>query len=68
MQRDERSARALQLTQHVIELAPANYTAWYYRRLVLDALPHVDWRHEVEWCGVVAQANQMPQNLLRLMQ
>ncbi len=28
LQADERSARALQLTQRVIDLNPANYTAW----------------------------------------
>eukprot|EP00007_Cunea_sp_BSH-02190019_P009156 CAMPEP_0174245508 /NCGR_PEP_ID=MMETSP0417-20130205/39402_1 /TAXON_ID=242541 /ORGANISM="Mayorella sp, Strain BSH-02190019" /LENGTH=350 /DNA_ID=CAMNT_0015325303 /DNA_START=133 /DNA_END=1182 /DNA_ORIENTATION=+ len=35
---DERSARALALTAEVIEVNSANYTAWYYRRLVLQAL------------------------------
>lgn len=38
MEKDERSARALQLTEHVIALNAANYTVWAYRRAIVDAL------------------------------
>ena len=35
---DEKSERALKLTKEVIMCNPANYTGWYYRRLVMEAL------------------------------
>jgi len=38
LRQDERTPRALELTKEVIDLNPANYTAWYFRRLVMDAL------------------------------
>eukprot|EP00011_Vannellida_sp_DIVA3-517-6-12_P002126 CAMPEP_0114626418 /NCGR_PEP_ID=MMETSP0168-20121206/11771_1 /TAXON_ID=95228 ORGANISM="Vannella sp., Strain DIVA3 517/6/12" /NCGR_SAMPLE_ID=MMETSP0168 /ASSEMBLY_ACC=CAM_ASM_000044 /LENGTH=304 /DNA_ID=CAMNT_0001837721 /DNA_START=32 /DNA_END=946 /DNA_ORIENTATION=+ len=38
VQMDEKSERVLALTADVIDMNPANYTAWYYRRLVLKEL------------------------------
>jgi len=35
---DERSERALHLSEEVLQLNPAHYTAWYFRRLVLASL------------------------------
>jgi protein farnesyltransferase/geranylgeranyltransferase type-1 subunit alpha len=36
--KDERSPRALEVTTSVIEVSAANYTAWHYRRAILDSL------------------------------
>eukprot|EP00009_Paramoeba_aestuarina_P004051 CAMPEP_0201523608 /NCGR_PEP_ID=MMETSP0161_2-20130828/20505_1 /ASSEMBLY_ACC=CAM_ASM_000251 /TAXON_ID=180227 /ORGANISM="Neoparamoeba aestuarina, Strain SoJaBio B1-5/56/2" /LENGTH=312 /DNA_ID=CAMNT_0047922783 /DNA_START=88 /DNA_END=1029 /DNA_ORIENTATION=- len=38
VQADEKSERALKLTREVISCNPANYTGWYYRRVVMEAL------------------------------
>ena len=52
--KNELSERALQLTNHVIQLNPANYTAWHYRRQCLTAVGS-DLREELtcvpRWCG-----------------
>jgi protein farnesyltransferase/geranylgeranyltransferase type-1 subunit alpha len=38
LQSDERSERSLALTKEVISCNSANYTAWYFRRIVLEDL------------------------------
>jgi len=53
---DERSDRALALTREVIELNAANYTAWYFRRLVLEALKN-DWKHELAFVSRIGSKN-----------
>jgi len=48
LQADERSERALQLTSEVIALNAANYTVWYFRRLVLEGIKG-DLKKELEF-------------------
>ena len=54
MQKDERSERALLVTTEVIHLNPANYTTWYYRRLILVDLQK-DLNEELEFTAEVAE-------------
>jgi len=53
LQSDERSQRSLALTKEVIERNSANYTAWYFRRLVLEAL-NVDLQTEFPMTDEIA--------------
>ncbi|EYU38957.1 hypothetical protein ABFS82_07G075200 [Erythranthe guttata] len=53
---DERSARALELTQEAIFLNSGNYTVWQFRRLILEALS-VDLREELEFIDQIAKNN-----------
>lgn len=52
----EVSDRALRLTDEVIRLNAANYTAWAYRRKILVALD-VDFKEEVQWVNRIAAEN-----------
>jgi len=54
--KDERSERAFELTMDVIELNPANYTAWYFRRLCIEALDK-DVKEEMEFAQEMAEDN-----------
>ncbi|KAF0978564.1 hypothetical protein FDP41_002384 [Naegleria fowleri] len=56
VQRNEMSERALLITEEAIELNPANYTAWHFRRLVLDALNY-DLSKEIEYLNRVSEDN-----------
>lgn len=37
---DERTERSLEIVSKAIDLNAANYTAWYFRRLILEALSY----------------------------
>jgi len=45
----EKSARVLTLTEEALDLNPANYTVWYYRREVLKGLK-TDLKDELRYC------------------
>ncbi|KAK2721186.1 protein farnesyltransferase/geranylgeranyltransferase type-1 subunit alpha-like [Artemia franciscana] len=53
---NERSERAFELTTDAVQLNPANYTAWQYRRLLLEDLnkPLAD---ELEFCRDTIENN-----------
>jgi protein farnesyltransferase/geranylgeranyltransferase type-1 subunit alpha len=53
---DERSSRALALTEEVIVLNAANYTAWHFRRLCLEALKS-DLKKEMAYVDRIANRN-----------
>jgi protein farnesyltransferase/geranylgeranyltransferase type-1 subunit alpha len=59
VRKDERSQRALDITTEAIDLNPANYSVWYYRRLILTSLKS-DYRKELEY--VTEQAIDKPKN------
>lgn len=59
LRKDERSQRALDLTSDVVRLNSANYTAWYFRRLCLEALGS-DLKEELRF--VSAMALESPKN------
>lgn len=46
--KEEVSERAFNLTSRVIELSSGNYTAWFYRRKLLDLL-NKPLAEEMEW-------------------
>eukprot|EP00249_Psilotum_nudum_P015569 c25396_g1_i1 orf=282-1286(+) len=56
LMRDERSERALQLTEEVIKLNAGNYTVWHFRRLILEALS-IDLFEELSFIERVSEPN-----------
>eukprot|EP01099_Mayorella_cantabrigiensis_P001060 TRINITY_DN1439_c0_g3_i1.p1 TRINITY_DN1439_c0_g3~~TRINITY_DN1439_c0_g3_i1.p1 ORF type:complete len:337 (+),score=89.54 TRINITY_DN1439_c0_g3_i1:30-1013(+) len=53
---DEKSERALKLLNQVLRVQPANYTAWFYRRRVLDALGN-DYKAEFPFVEEICSDN-----------
>jgi len=53
---DERSERTLKLTQEALMLNAAHYTAWYFRRFILDTL-HSDLKAELELVSKIGDDN-----------
>eukprot|EP00128_Syssomonas_multiformis_P002125 Colp12_sorted_trinity150504_noHs@9524 len=56
MRVNEMSERAFDLTVRAIDLNPANYTCWQYRRLLLKALKK-DLKKELDFLDMVAEEN-----------
>jgi len=56
LQKNEKSDRALELTAEVISLNPANYTVWYYRRLLLKEMKK-DLKQELEYVTKIGLLN-----------
>ncbi|XP_073282147.1 protein farnesyltransferase/geranylgeranyltransferase type-1 subunit alpha-like [Primulina huaijiensis] len=53
---DERSPRALQLTQEAVSLNSGNYTVWQFRRVILEAL-NVDLHEEMDFVARIIRDN-----------
>ncbi|CAF2150991.1 hypothetical protein HID58_001965 [Brassica napus] len=53
---DERSPRALRLTEEALRLNSGNYTVWHFRRLVLEELDH-DLYEELKFIESIAEDN-----------
>lgn len=56
LQKDEHSERALKITEEVIDLNAANYTAWHFRRLILKTLTK-DLNSELAYVEEMAKDN-----------
>lgn len=53
---DERSARALRLTQLCLQQNPANYTVWHFRRLCLDSVG-LDLQQDLDMAASLGGSN-----------
>jgi protein farnesyltransferase/geranylgeranyltransferase type-1 subunit alpha len=62
LQTNERSERALALTEVCLALNPANYTVWHVRRECVDALGWTDERLEYEWTLAARLGGSNPKN------
>lgn len=56
LEKDEKSLRAFDLTTDVILLNPANYTAWYFRKILLKEL-NLDLKKELEFLSTIGIEN-----------
>ena len=53
---NEKSERAFQLSKDAALLNPANYTVWYYRRILIKEL-HLDLREELDFITNIIRCN-----------
>ncbi|KAK3204458.1 hypothetical protein Dsin_018504 [Dipteronia sinensis] len=53
---NERSPRALSLTQEAIRFNPGNYTVWHFRRQILESLD-ADLHEELDFVECIAKSN-----------
>ncbi|XP_022919776.1 protein farnesyltransferase/geranylgeranyltransferase type-1 subunit alpha [Onthophagus taurus] len=56
MKMEEKSERALELTEDAVRLNPANYTVWQYRRVILKAL-NKDLKGELAYIERIIKGN-----------
>eukprot|EP00164_Ancoracysta_twista_P004221 GFYU01005681.1.p1 GENE.GFYU01005681.1~~GFYU01005681.1.p1 ORF type:complete len:302 (-),score=67.20 GFYU01005681.1:27-932(-) len=59
MKKKEKSARALTVVEEAIDLNPGNYTAWHYRREILQELG-AELQEELEWVEKIGR--ETPKN------
>ncbi|EGG23451.1 protein prenyltransferase alpha subunit [Cavenderia fasciculata] len=53
---NEKSSRALELTDSIIQDCPSNYTVWYYRREILKVIDF-DLQEEFDYVGAMGESD-----------